>query len=80
MRAIVGIGSSLIIACAIRKSNKDLLKHQEKSSFEMLEQQKIINSVKLTWYFLEFWRDIKHDKLMDFLDRLHRSEIKRRIF
>ena len=64
--AAVGIGSSLIIAWVIHRRNK-----------ELLEQQKIINSAKLTWHFLEFWRDIKHDKLMDFLDRLHRSEIKK---
>ena len=37
--AAVGIGSSLIIAYAIRKSNKALLKQQEKTSFDMLRQQ-----------------------------------------
>lgn len=66
--AAVGIGSSLIIACAIRKSNKGLLKHQEKTSFDMLrqqekasrdmlEQQKTINSAKLALHFLEYWKE-----------------------
>ena len=55
--AIVGIGSSLIIACAIRKSNKALLEHQEKASFDMLEQQKTINSAKLSLNLLEFWKE-----------------------
>ena len=84
--AAVGIGSSLIIACAIRKSNKALLKQQEKTSFgmlrqqekasrDMLEQQKTINSAKLALHFLEYWKDAKHKGFQEFLKKLHQDKI-----
>ena len=72
--AIVGIGSSLIIAYAIRKSNKALLEHQEKASFDMLEQQKTINSAKLSLNLLEFWKEEKYAAIQDFLYKLNKSK------
>ena len=54
---IVGIGSSLIIARAIRKSNRALLEHQEKTSSAQLEQQRKVNSAQLALRLLENWKE-----------------------
>ena len=54
---IVGIGSSLIIARAIRKSNRALLEHQEKASSAQLEQQRKVNSAQLALKLLEKWKE-----------------------
>lgn len=66
----------MIVACAIHKSNKALLEQQKKTSFDMLEQQKIINSAKLTLHLYEYWTDEKYRWFREFLRTMHESKIK----
>ena len=73
--AMVGIGSSLIIAYTIHKRNIALLEHQKKTSSDTLEQQRIINSAKLSILFLEYWKEEKHEKFQDYLKKIQKSKI-----
>ena len=56
--AAVGIGSSLIIARAIRKSNEALLKQQKKASQDMLNQHDMAN-----WDILQQQKKTSQDML-----------------
>ena len=52
---------------SIRRSNAQVSKQ--------LETQNKIASAQLAWKILEYWREKKHERFTDFLEKLHRSEI-----
>ena len=75
--AIAAVVGSGLIALVIHRRNKELLKQQKEASSKQLEQQRETNSAKLALTFLEYWKDQKYEELIDFIERLHRSEEKK---
>ena len=73
--ATVGIVSSLIVAYTIHKRNIALLEQQKKASSDTLEQQRIINSAKLSILFLEYWKEEKHERFQEYLKKIRKSKI-----
>ena len=47
----------------------------KKQMIKQLRTQNKIASAQLAWKILEYWREKKHEKFTDFLEKLYRSEI-----